>query len=379
MISISSAFDGGNIEIVSARDPSDIRLRIRPDAASEHRQWFCFRASGQVGDVLEFRIEGLDTSSYPDGWTDYQAVVSSDEETWTRINSSYDSGVLTFTLSLDTPRISVAYFAPYSLDRKDSCVSKALTSGRFRYDILGQSIDGRDMECLQFGKPSDEAPVVWIIARQHPGETMASWWMEGALEFLSDGSNPVANALMENLCLYLVPLMNPDGAYRGHLRTNTAGTDLNRAWAEPDLQTSPEVYHVRKRMDETGARLFLDVHGDEALPYNFIDIPQGIPSWSPEMEADARGFVDLLAQLNPDFQTEHGYPPTGPGEANLAIANSQIAERFGALSMTLEMPFKDSAITPDTRHGWSPNRCKHLAHSCLQAIFLHLGKTEHPA
>jgi murein tripeptide amidase MpaA len=27
---------------------------------------------------------------------------------------------------------------------------------------------------------------VWLYARQHPGESMAEWWMEGALEKLVD-------------------------------------------------------------------------------------------------------------------------------------------------------------------------------------------------
>ncbi len=35
--------------------------------------------------------------------------------------------------------------------------------------------------------------------------------------------------------------MNPDGTWRGHLRTNAVGSNLNREWAEPTLERSPEV------------------------------------------------------------------------------------------------------------------------------------------
>lgn len=35
--------------------------------------------------------------------------------------------------------------------------------------------------------------------------------------------------------------MNPDGSYRGHLRTNASGANLNREWKEPTLEKSPEV------------------------------------------------------------------------------------------------------------------------------------------
>ena len=48
----------------------------------------------------------------------------------------------------------------------------------------------------------------------------------------------------------------------------------------------------------------------------------------------------------------------------------QLAERFGKLVMTLEMPFKDATATPDPLQGWSPERCEKLAHSCLDALHL---------
>ena len=61
--------------------------------------------------------------------------------------------------------------------------------------------------------------------------------------------------------------MCPDGAVRGHLRTNACGANLNREWATvkpeykaPTLERSPEVYHVLKKMDETGVDVCLDVH-----------------------------------------------------------------------------------------------------------------------
>ena len=62
------------------------------------------------------------------------------------------------------------------------------------YHALGQSIDGQPIDCLTLG--SGPKPV-WLYARQHPGETMAEWWMEGALERLLDEHDPVARLLKE--------------------------------------------------------------------------------------------------------------------------------------------------------------------------------------
>ena len=45
-----------------------------------------------------------------------------------------------------------------------------------------------------------------------------------------------------------------------------------------------QVYWVEKRMAETGCDLFIDVHGDEALPYNFIAGNEGIPAWDDRLQ-----------------------------------------------------------------------------------------------
>jgi hypothetical protein len=55
------------------------------------------------------------------------------------------------------------------------------------------------------------------------GATQAEWFMEGLLERLTSGSDAVARALLRQAVVYAVPNMNPDGSYRGHLRTNAAG------------------------------------------------------------------------------------------------------------------------------------------------------------
>ncbi len=62
--------------------------------------------------------------------------------------------------------------------------------------------------------------------------------------------------------------MNPDGSARGHLRTNAVGSNLNREWATPSTEFSPEVLCVRNEMEKQGVDYCLDVHGDEGHPYN---------------------------------------------------------------------------------------------------------------
>ena len=111
---------------------------------------------------------------------------------------------------------------------------------------------------------------------------------------------------------------------RGNLRTNAAGANLNREWQAPSRERSPEVFHVRAAMQATGVDAFLDVHGDEGLPYVFIDGNERLPTYSPRMAALERGFASALEAANPDFQTVHGYPANKETKVNLTVASKWV-------------------------------------------------------
>lgn len=365
---ISSTFDSGNIEVAHAADAPVVSLRIRPDAGGDHYQWFHFRVSGAAETPCEFRIENAGGASYPSAWPGYAACRSVDGEVWERVTTSYADGVLTIR---DTPPADLcwyAYFAPYPLERLHRLLAEAQQDPRVRPWRLGHTVDGRDLDALVVGEQGEDKRVIWVIARQHPGESMASWWMEGFLGRLLDDNDPLAQHLLERAVFYVVPHMNPDGSFRGHLRNNAAGANLNREWHAPTESRSPEVFFTRGAMDETGVDLCLDVHGDEELPYNFISGAEGAPGFTPRLSAlDAR-FQEALERANPDFQRVHGYPVDAPGEGDMSMCTNAIAERFDCLAMTLEMPFKDNANRPDAVHGWSPERCGCLGASALDAM-----------
>ena len=237
---------------------------------------------------------------------------------------------------------------------------------------LGATVEGRDLDLVVVGRPTPERVPVWIIARQHPGETMAEWFVEGLLERLLDGADPIARKVREHAVLYIVPNMNPDGAVRGNLRTNAAGRNLNREWREPDPVASPEVFLVRAEMERTGCALFLDIHGDESLPYVFFSTAEEVPGFTTEAAAAQARFVEALLAVSPDFQTEEGYKPGRFGEELLTLASKWVANHFGCVSLTLEMPFKDNAILPDEHVGWNGARSKRLGAAMLNPILRHV-------
>ena len=363
-ISITSAFDSGNIRVVRiTEDGAD--LEIVADHQSDFYQWFHFRVSGGQGRRLHLRILNAAGAAYPMGWPGYRARVSHDREQWQLTETSYADGVLEITHAAEHPLLWFAYFAPYSSDRHEALVARYAAQPGFTHRELGRTLDGRTIDAFTTGHGPKQ---VWLYARQHPGETMAEYWMEGALERLADADDPVTAALLAKATFHLVPNMNPDGSARGHLRTNAAGVNLNREWANPTAERSPEVLCVRSAMDATGVTFAIDVHGDEAIPANFIAGFEGIPSWTEEQGARFYRFRDALADRSPDFQTKLGYAKAAAGKANLTMSTNQLAERFGAVAMTLEMPFKDHDANPDHHEGWNPARCRSLAHACLETL-----------
>ena len=368
MIHISAAFDGGNIEVLDASEVSDIRLEIRPDHLSKHLQWFYFRVSGARGRALRLRIMNAGSASYRGGWRDYQAVASYDRRGWFRVSTRYEDETLQIEHEPAHDSIYFAYFSPYSLERHADRIARLQTTPEVAHEVLGETLDGRELDLLRIGEPEAGRPVCWIIGRQHPGETMAEWMIEGLLERLVDPADAVGRALREKAVFYVVPNMNPDGSHRGHLRTNAAGTNLNRAWLEPSLEQSPEVFLVRERMHETGVSFCLDVHGDEALPYNFIAGSDGVGSLDPEVLTLRDQYCERLTLACPDFQTEVGYPIAPKGEANLKLCTNYCADAFGCLAMTLEQPFKDAANSPLPGEGWSPRRARRLGAASLDAL-----------
>ena len=372
-LSISASFDSGAIEVLQIDAAHDIQLRIRPDTAAEFAQWFHFCLHGAAGQPVTLRFLNASECAYPKGWEGYQVVASEDRHHWSRIATSYDGAVLTAQVTPKGNAMYFAYFEPYSYEHHLDLIASAAASPLVTVQRLGATVQGRDMTLLRIADPhSPRAPEdkkkVWVIARQHPGETMAEWFVEGFLERLLDADDSVSRTLLQRCEFYVVPHMNPDGAVLGNLRTNAAGANLNREWAAPSMERSPEVFLVRDAMEAAGLDMCLDVHGDEALPCIFVAGSEGTPRYTPRIAELEEDFKTSWMRACPDFQDTLNYGRVAAGQANLALATNWIAQRFGCLALTVEMPFKDNASLPDPAVGWSGQRSKKLGASVLQPL-----------
>ena len=104
-----------------------------------------------------------------------------------------------------------------------------------------------------------------VSAGVHPGEKPANHMVNGVIEFLLRTDDARAQALRELYVFKIIPMLNPDGAYRGHYRSDTLGQNLNRCYDNPDPDKQPVIERARRLMmhyaGEGRLAFYIDLHG----------------------------------------------------------------------------------------------------------------------
>ena len=176
-----------------------------------------------------------------------------------------------------------------------------------RRELLCHSAGGNVCDLLtvtDFTSPPAEVAarkVVVISARVHPGETNASWMMDGLLDAVT-ADTAGARALRRSLLLKIVPMLNPDGVILGNYRCSVAGVDLNRQWADPNETSHPTIYHLKRLMrgyvSTDQLLLFCDLHGHSRKRNIFA---YGCEALKGPHRLRERVFPRLLADCSPHF------------------------------------------------------------------------------
>ncbi len=114
---------------------------------------------------------------------------------------------------------------------------------------------------FQFSK---EKPIVFITARVHPGETPASFLMNGIINFLLDPKDPRAEILRKTFVFKIIPLINVDGISRGYYRYDTNSLNMNRHYINPNPRLQPEIRAIKRLFmtynKENRIRYYYDLH-----------------------------------------------------------------------------------------------------------------------
>lgn len=108
-------------------------------------------------------------------------------------------------------------------------------------------------------------PAIIFIARQHPGETLSSFFIEGVIEEILNSKD-----ILEKYCYVIYPIVNMDGVKNGNHRY-TNGIDYNRSWNKKDEPA--EIKYIKEKLEILNIKYFIDVHNDEITSENYIRTP----------------------------------------------------------------------------------------------------------
>jgi len=137
------------------------------------------------------------------------------------------------------PTIEVAASYPYGRPELDRLLRD--TRGYWKEDVIGVSQGGRPILRLSngCGENGSQRPGLYLVARQHSGETPGSWVLDGVLRCIASMGDCAP-------LVWAVPLANPDGVERGDYGKDNFPYDLNRAWGDPPMRH--EVLVMRRDM-----------------------------------------------------------------------------------------------------------------------------------
>ncbi len=221
-----------------------VEISFAPDPhGGPETLWFCFRVARQSVPapsdtrVTELRLV-LKQSYNMLGGQDPRAmrpVVRYDEGAWRRLPQGalreLPDGRTDVAWSVAPPvhQMDVAYCYPYGMDEVRDLVAK--TGDVYTMDTIGVSQGARPLVRLSndYGKEGGQRLGLYLMARQHSGETPGSWVLDGFLRAMAarGGEAPL---------IWAVPLANIDGVEGGDYGKDNFPYDLNRAWGRPPMR-----------------------------------------------------------------------------------------------------------------------------------------------
>uniref|UniRef100_T1JBE5 Peptidase M14 domain-containing protein n=1 Tax=Strigamia maritima TaxID=126957 RepID=T1JBE5_STRMM len=287
-----------------------------------------------------------------------------------------------------------AYSYPYSYSRLQTYLEEVekMKLPFLSVDIIGYSLQHRSLSALTIGKGeagAKQRKTVVITSRVHPGETPASYIVQGLVDYLTSDDS-MAQVLREHVTFKVVPMLNPDGVFLGNYRTSMMGFDLNRSWTDANPWAHPTLFATKNLLRQLNGDntvdldFFIDIHAHSSLKGSFVYGNQYDDVYRAERHTL---FPKLLGQVAEDFNpgaSVYNRDPNKNGTARRFFANTL---RDKANCYTLEVSFfgyhprngsDTSLLVPYTDEGFPQQRAdKRLGRNLARAFFQYYVVTNH--
>lgn len=306
LIKISCNFDSGNIihkKTNTIKDKNIFTLEIKKDpypksVKKKYQNWYYFKVENAKGKKCKFIIENL--VNIDNDWKGHNVVFTYNHKTFTRHPTELKNNTLSWEFTPKKNKVYFSYYVPYCLSRNYKLTSKLSKRPGVKKSILGKSPLKNKIEVLKFGKGDKN---IFMIVRQHPGETIGSWMFEGFISaFFSPRSIKMRNKLINKFTFHIFPLANPDGVALGHWYTQSHGHNCNRQW---NITKCPEVKTIRNYIEkQEKGFLYIDLHGDEGCKKHFIT---GSGKEKDDKHSPYNFFRKRMVEYNKHFQSKDYY------------------------------------------------------------------------
>ena len=130
----------------------------------------------------------------------------------------------------------------------------------FNISVAGHSFEGRSLNLVKAGSGETK---VFIWSQMHGDEATATMAICDLLSFLvaNDELNELRTRILESCTLYILPMVNPDGA-EVFTRRNAQGIDINRDFHR---QQTPEGKILRTLRDQIDPHFGFNMHDQSTL------------------------------------------------------------------------------------------------------------------
>ena len=345
---VSSFFENGSPLLWSVQGDTLLRISLLPDYEREslNRQtthWH-FRVEAESGTHIRISISKMLNEVYngspANEWWDknhpISCYISYDRKKWTPVNTGlYGDRELLVDFIMEKNTVWVARLPAYTLTDLEKLKSEFRGNKLFNVINIGSTVEGRPLEIIRLGNA--EAKYSFIIrARAHPWEPGGNWVVEGLIRKFISRNSPEWE---ETFCVYIMPVANKDGVFRGMTRFNTAGMDLNRKWDKmSDPALCPEKYALEKFLDDllkSGIKpsLGIDIHNDDAGGINLATHREDDTLFIKKIK-----FFEKLMRENTLFSEDVKYSWETPGHQEpFVLFENGLYQRYGIEALVWEL------------------------------------------
>lgn len=129
----------------------------------------------------------------------------------------------------------------------------------FTVETRGQSEEGRSINLVTWGRGDTK---IFLWSQMHGNEATGTMALFDLMNFLQDEAyRATTNVLAENCTLYLLPMVNPDGAER-FIRRNSRQIDINRDFTDT---LTAEARLLRSLREEINPDFGFNLHDQDTL------------------------------------------------------------------------------------------------------------------